>query len=56
MEEAQTIFALGSGGVTKIVNPDNGKVDRIFNYKEPIEYIKNFQTMLERKNEILKFF
>lgn len=55
MEEAQTIIALGGGGSTKLVSK-NG-IERIFNYKDPAEYIKNFDEIIERKRktaEILK--
>ena len=51
MEEVQTIFALGAGASTKIV--DGSKIDRIFNVKEVSEYIKRIDEMIERKN-ILK--
>lgn len=49
MEEAQTIIALGGGGTTKIVTK-NG-IERIFNYKDPLEYIKNFDEILARKEQ-----
>lgn len=51
MEEVQTIFALGAGASTKII--DGSKIDRIFNVKEVSEYIKRIDEMIERKN-ILK--
>ncbi len=51
MEEVQTIFALGAGASTKIV--DGSKIDRIFNVKEVSEYIKRIDEMIERK-DILK--
>ncbi len=49
MEEAQTIIALGGGGSSKLVTKDS--IERIFNYKDPIEYIKNFDEILKRKDE-----
>ncbi len=52
MEEAQTIIALGGGGSSKIVS-DSG-IERIVNFKDPIEYIKNFKEILERKYKIEK--
>lgn len=52
MEEKQTIIALGGGGSTKIVM-DN-RIERIFNFKDPLEYIKRFDEILEKKDEILK--
>lgn len=52
MEEAQTIIALGGGGTTKIVTKDG--IERIFNYKDPIEYIKNFSEIINRKEKLRK--
>lgn len=55
MEEAQTIIALGGGGSTKLVT--DGGIERIFNYKDPAEYIRNFDEIIKRKMktaEILK--
>lgn len=51
MEEKQTIIALGGGGSTKIVM-DN-RIERIFNFKDPLEYIKRFDEILRKKEEIL---
>lgn len=52
MEEKQTIIALGGGGSTKIVMDD--RIERIFNFKDPLEYIKRFDEILDKKDEILK--
>lgn len=52
MEEKQTIIALGGGGSTKIVMDD--KIERIFNFKDPLEYIRRFDEILERKERILE--
>ena len=54
MEELQSIIALGGGGVTKIVIGD--KIERIFNFKNPDEYINRFDEILERKEKIKDFF
>ena len=54
MEEVQTIIALGGGAVTKIVKDD--KIERIFNFKDPYEYIKRFDEIIEKKEEILKYY
>ena len=48
MEEVQSIYAIGAGASTKII--DGSKIDRIFNVKEVSEYIKRIDEMLERKN------
>lgn len=53
MEELQTIIALGGGGVTKIVMGD--RIERIFNFKNPDEYIKRFDEILEKKDLILDY-
>ncbi len=52
MEEKQTIIALGGGGSTKLVMGD--RIERIFNFKDPAEYIKRFDEILEKKDEIIK--
>ena len=52
MEENQTIIALGGGGSTKIVMGD--RIERIFNFKDPLEYINRFDEILEKKDEILE--
>ena len=51
MEEVQSIYAIGAGASTKII--DGTKIDRIFNVKEVSEYIKRIDEMLARK-DILK--
>lgn len=53
MEENQSIIALGAGASTKIVLKD-GHLNRIFNYKFPLEYIKHFDIMLKKKDEAVK--
>lgn len=54
MEEIQTILALGAGASTKLV--DGNRIERIFNYKYPYEYINGFEEMLNRKQKINIFF
>lgn len=56
MEEVQTILALGAGAVTKLVNPRTGRIERIFNYKFPYEYIGQFDEMLRRKGQVKAFY
>lgn len=56
MEEVQTIIAVGAGGSTKLVDNKNKRLERIFNYKLPLEYIKNFDLMLEKKTDIERFY
>ena len=56
MEEVQTILAMGAGGSTKLVDKEGGRLERVFNYKFPLEYNKHFELMLKRKNEIEEFY
>ncbi|MBQ2614506.1 MAG: coproporphyrinogen dehydrogenase HemZ [Clostridia bacterium] len=54
MEEIQTILALGCGGVTKTVNRDTNRIERIFNVKEPQDYLLRLDEMLERKASVFE--
>ena len=51
MEEIQTIISCGAGGVSKVVGP-NGELKRVYNYKYPLEYIKDFDAIINRKDEV----
>lgn len=55
MEEVQTILGVGSGAVTKLVR-ENEKIQRIYNFKYPLEYIQDFQTMIARKKGVIEFY
>ncbi len=50
MEEVQTIISLGCGGVTKTVDRSCDRIERIFNVKEPKDYIERIDEMLRRKD------
>lgn len=50
MEEIQSIISLGCGGVTKTVDKSLDKIERIFNVKEPKDYIERIDEMLKRKD------
>lgn len=54
MEEAQTIIALGGGGSSKIVMGD--RIERVVNFKEPYEYIRRFNEILDKKEECFNYF
>lgn len=54
MEEAQTIIALGGGGSSKIVLGD--RIERVVNFKEPYEYIRRFDEIIDKKEEIANYF
>ena len=53
MEEIQCIISLGRGGVTKTVDRSIDRIERIFNVKEPKDYIERIDEMLDRKNVLL---
>ena len=54
MEELQTISSVGCGGVTKTVYPVKNKIERIFNVKEPQDYIARIDEMMERKKNMFE--
>lgn len=56
MEECHTVLAVGAGAVIKLKSPSNNYIERIFNFKYPYEYNTRFETILERKQEIYKFY
>lgn len=56
MEEYQHILSVGAGSVTKLLSPGIEKIERIFNYKFPFEYISRFSELLEKKERIRTFF
>lgn len=56
MEEVSTVIACGAGAVTKLYDRKTGKIERIFNFKYPYEYIDRFEETVERKQKISEFF
>lgn len=56
MEEYQHIVSVGAAAVTKLLTPDITKIERIFNYKYPFEYISRFPALMEKKERISSFF
>lgn len=58
MEEIHTILSAGAGGSTKLVVPGarRGKIQRIFNFKYPNEYIGRFDEILARKKGVETFY
>ena len=51
MEEVQHVFGAGAGAVTRLVNPAQGKIERIYNFKYPYEYLSGFNEMITRKQK-----
>jgi oxygen-independent coproporphyrinogen-3 oxidase len=58
MEEVHTILSAGAGGSTKLVQPyaHHPKIERIFNYKYPTEYLSGFAAVLARKQGVKDFY
>ena len=56
MDETHTILACGAGGVTKLREPSGSRIERIFNYKYPHEYISGFDEIRRRKRQVEGFY
>lgn len=56
MDETHTILAAGAGGVTKMRQPGVNNIQRVYNYKFPYEYNTRFETILERKEQVRRFY
>ncbi len=56
MDETHTIFACGASAVTKLREPNGDKIERIFNFKYPYEYISRFDELMARKDGIDDFY
>lgn len=53
MEELHTVLALGAGGVTKLVDRETGRIERIANPKYPNEYLRDGERIAAAKNRIV---
>ncbi|MEG1834922.1 MAG: coproporphyrinogen dehydrogenase HemZ [Oscillospiraceae bacterium] len=56
MEECHTVLAVGAGAVTKLKEPNTKYIERIFNFKYPYEYIRDFSEIINRKSVIIPFY
>lgn len=56
MEEAHSILAIGAGASTKLVQQGGKSIKRVYNHKLPLEYIENFEQILERKKGVKDFY
>ncbi len=56
MDELHTIVSAGAGGVTKLVDRENARVERIFNPKYPYEYNNAEEKIAVTKQRITDFF
>jgi len=52
MEEKQSIIAMGAGAVTKMVYPEENRIERVFNVKSVSDYILRIDEMIARKEAI----
>ena len=55
MEELHTIVSLGGGGVTKLVDPNTGYIERVANPKYPREYIEKIDAVCAGKERVARF-
>ena len=51
MEEAQSILALGAGGISKVYFPDENRLERVANVSNYEIYIERIDEMIERKEK-----
>ncbi len=51
MEDMGTVLGLGAGSVSKIYYPEENRIERIFNFKNPDMYISRFDEILKRKDD-----
>lgn len=56
MDETHTVLGCGAGAVTKLKAPDGEYLERVFNFKFPYEYNDRFDEMLERKEQVIRFY
>ena len=52
MEETQTIIAMGGGGSSKIIGKKS--IERVFNFKDPAEYIRRFDEIIKKKDQVME--
>ena len=50
MEEAQSIIAMGAGGISKVYYPAENRLERVPNVSNYEIYISRIDEMIERKN------
>ena len=55
MEELQSVLSLGAGGITKLVDPATGKIERLNNPKYPKEYLDNGDKIAADKAKAAQF-
>ncbi len=55
MEELQSVLSLGAGGITKLVDPDNGQIIRLNNPKYAKEYLESWEKISAAKQTAADF-
>ncbi len=53
IEESQTIIACGADAVTKVIFPEENRIERAANLKEVREYITRIDELINKKTELL---
>lgn len=56
MDELHTILSAGAGGVTKLIDRENARIERIFNPKYPYEYNNAEEKIELTQKRLLEFF
>lgn len=56
MDECTSVIACGAGGVTKLKDPYSDRLERIFNFKYPYEYISRHEEILQRKDGVTRLY
>jgi len=55
MEELHSILSLGAGGSTKMVNRAENRIERVFNFKFPQEYLQRPEKLAENQKAFYEF-
>ncbi len=53
MEEKESIVGAGVGSTTKIYNPENNSLNRIFNFKSIKEYLTRIDEEIDKKRDLI---
>lgn len=56
MEEIHSILAVGAGASTKMVGQGGRQIERLYNFKLPNEYIRQFDVLLHKKQGVRDFY
>ena len=55
MDETHSVLAVGAGGVTRMTDRAGGRIERVWGYKYPREYVDHFDEVLRRRGEVEAF-